>query len=146
MVLLELHRVNDVLLPALAAACSDTATVAVALAQGATPATVYVYTPGSMVEGSYIPPATGLGPLHAPPTAGLPVSALARFDAAPFAHSVSVPLPPATGAACSDTVTVAVALAQGATPATVYVYTPGSMVEGSYIPPVTGLGPLHAPP
>ena len=106
-------------MPALAGACSVTVTVAVAFPQGADPVTVYVYTPGFIVAGSYWPPTTALGPLHAPPKSGVPPSCANKLDAAPSAHRFSVPFVPALAGACSVTVTVEVALPQGAMPVTV---------------------------
>ncbi|MBK9758404.1 MAG: hypothetical protein IPO90_00160 [Flavobacteriales bacterium] len=47
-----LHSVNDPFVPAFVAAFSVTVTVELAFAQGATPVTVYVYTPAVIVAGS----------------------------------------------------------------------------------------------
>ena len=78
-----------------------------------------------------MPPTTALGPLHAPPAAGVPPNRAKSEVDAPLLQIVSVPLVPASAAAFSVTVTVAVALVQGAVPVTVYVYTPGAIVAGS---------------
>src|SRR5690606_15343133 len=132
--------------PAFAGGTSFTVTVAVASAQGAAPVTVYTYGPGSIVAGSYAPPATALGPLQVPPAAGVPPRESSRLIATPFAQMSMVREVPALTGACSFTVTVAVAFAQGLVPVTVYTYGPGSIVAGSYAPPATGLGPLQVPP
>ena len=78
-----------------------------------------------------MPPTTALGPLQVPPASGVPPNELINPTEALLLHTVSVPFVPAFGAAFSVTVTVAVEFAQGATPATVYVYTPGVIVAGS---------------
>ncbi|MBZ0254146.1 MAG: hypothetical protein K8I02_12470, partial [Candidatus Methylomirabilis sp.] len=105
------------LVPAFAGATSATVTVAVEFAHGATPVTVYTYGPGTIEAASYIPPTTGLGPLHVPPAAGAPPKESRRLIAAPFAQMLIERLVPALTGFCSATVTVAVALAQGAVPA-----------------------------
>ena len=97
--------------PASGAACSLTVTVELALVQGAVPVTVYTYAPGSIAAGSYMPPATTLGPLHVPPASGVPPKAANSEAEAPFPQRSSVPSTPASGAACSVTVTVAEAAA-----------------------------------
>jgi hypothetical protein len=58
---------------------------------------------------------------------------------------VILPFVPATGAATTLTVTVALALVHGAVPATVYVYTPGCEVPGVNVPDVAPPGPLQVP-
>lgn len=50
-----------------------------------------------MVAGSYMPPITVLGPLHAPPPLGLPVSWLNKLVGAALLQVTRVPLPPAFG-------------------------------------------------
>ena len=54
------------------------------------------------------------------------------YAAVPVAHTSKVPFVPALAAVFSVTVTVAVAFVHGAKPVTVYVYTPGVIVAGSY--------------
>ena len=114
-----LHSVSVPFVPAFGAAFSVTVTVADAFGHGATPVTVYVYTPGPIVAGSYIPPTTGLGPLHAPPGSGTPPKLFTKAIDAPVEQSVIDPFDPAVAARFSVTVTVAVAFAHGATPVTV---------------------------
>jgi hypothetical protein len=72
-----------------------------------------------MVAGSYWPPTTALGPLHAPPACGVPPSDPIKATAASLLQTVNVPFVPAFGAVFSVTVTVAVAFVQGAVPVTV---------------------------
>ena len=67
-----------------------------------------------------MPPVTVLGPLHMPPASGVPFSAANRFVGAPWSQSVMVLFVPASGLPVSFTVTVALALPQGAMPLTVY--------------------------
>src|SRR5690606_40422468 len=119
-VLLVEHKVKVVSAPAYGAITSFTVTVAVASAQGAAPVTVYTYGPGSIVAGSYCPPATALGPLQVPPAAGVPPKESSRLIATPFAQTSMVREVPALTEASSFTVTVAVAFAQGLVPVTVY--------------------------
>jgi hypothetical protein len=59
------------------------------------------------------------GPVQVPPEAGLPPSDPKRLNEGAFEQRVTEALVPAFGAAFTATVTVAVALAQGGTPATV---------------------------
>ena len=89
-----------------------------------------MYTPALIVAGSYVLPITGLGPLHVPP-ASAPVSCVNRSIELPLLHTVIEPSAPAFGEPVSFTVTVALALLQGATPVTVYTYAPGVIVAGS---------------
>ena len=78
-----------------------------------------------------MPPTTGLGPLQAPPACGAPPNCANNEVDASLEQSVSVPFVPAFVAAFSVTVTVADPFTHGATPVTVYVYTPAVIVDGS---------------
>ncbi len=59
-----------------------------------------------MVAGSKDPPAIALGPLHVPPVSGLPPKAVKRSLVGLLMHNVSEPSLPASGGACTATVTV----------------------------------------
>ena len=93
-----------------------------------------------------MPPATGEGPLHAPPASGLPPRAPTIGVAGLLMQRVSDASAPAPGGACTCTVTVLEALMHGGGTLIVYVYTPAAIAAGSNMPPATGEGPLHAPP
>ncbi len=59
-----------------------------------------------MVAGSKDPPVIALGPLHVPPASGLPPKDVKRLLAGLLMQSVSAPSLPASGGACTATVTV----------------------------------------
>ena len=116
---LLMHKVSASSVPAFGGATSVTVTVLLAFTHGAGTTMVYVYTPGVIVAGSYCPPTTALGPLHAPPRSGVPPSSAKRSMAASVLHSVMVPGVPASGASTTVTVMLASSAGQGALPATV---------------------------
>ena len=66
-------------------------------------------------------PTTGLGPLHVPPTLGVPPSCANKFTAPPTSQTVILPFVPAFVGVFSVTVTVALALMHGAVAFSVYV-------------------------
>ena len=103
--------------PAFAAVFTVTATVAVAFAHGATPVTVYVNVPATLVPGVNVPRLPPVSPAdHVPPACGEPPSELNRFTGEPLLQSVIDPFVPAFAAVFTVTATVAVAFAQGAVP------------------------------
>ena len=104
-----------------------------------------MYTPGSMVVGSYMP-SVALGPLHVPPDCGVPPNRSNRSAGAALRQIWNVPLVPALEVPTIWTVTVAVASGQGELPATTYWYSPAVIVAGSKRPSITSLGPLQVPP
>ncbi len=90
-----------------------------------------MYCPAGLVPGVKVPFIAPPGPLHVPPDAGVPPSEPNRLKGAALLHTVTVLSVPAFGGATSCTITEAVALAHGGSPATVYVYTSGTSVSGS---------------
>jgi hypothetical protein len=66
-----------------------------------------------------MPPTTGEGPLHAPPASGVPPNCAKSDAGASEEQSVIAPDVPGSGGVLMLTVTVALALGQGATPFTV---------------------------
>ena len=110
------------LVPAFGGCTMETVIVVLELAQGGSPATVYVYVPGGVTPGMKEPLNTavlGAGPVHTPFASGFPVSTLNKFTLAPPEHSVILPPFPQRGARFSVTVTMAISEAQGAVPVTV---------------------------
>ena len=60
------------------------------------------------------PPTTALGPLHVPPTCGVPPSAAKSDVDGLLMHKVSEPFSPASGGAMEETVTVLLTFKHGA--------------------------------
>jgi hypothetical protein len=108
---------------------------------------VYWYGPGASVVGSKMPlNAPPPGAVHVPPACA-PASEAKRPAGAEVEHKVIAPSVPAFGLLVSVTVTVDWSAAQGAVPATEYVYTPLAFTAGSYVPlNAPPPGAVHVPP
>lgn len=105
-----------------------------------------VFVPGVNVPDE--PPVKDEGPLHVPPAFGVPPKTENKFIADPSEQTETEALVPVLGAVVTETVTVAVALEQGADPVTVYVYVPAVLVPGVNVPfdpPVRTEGPDQVP-
>ena len=105
------------------------------------PATSPVIAP---VDGFILDPSPGFGlKLNVPP------GVLITPGAPPLPAQKSAQTNVGSSPAVIDTVTVAVALAHGAVPVTVQVYTPATFVAGSKVPKsplASAEGPVHDPP
>src|SRR5690606_37382290 len=102
--------------PITANAVTSTVTVAEALAQGAVPTTVEVYTPGEVVPGMntpFIRSEEGAGPGHTPPICGQPPRGGTRQTGAGGLLVNMGPSAPALGPAGCVTLTKATAAGQG---------------------------------
>ena len=81
-----------------------------------------------------------------PPASGVPPKTVNKSTGVLVVHKSIVPLVPASGNGLTVTVTEADASGQGATPATIYVYTPAGSNAGLKIPLPPESGGTQTPP
>src|SRR5690606_11902477 len=107
------------LLPAFGAVRTVMFNVALLLAQGRFPVTVYVYAPPGWFAGLKLLPCGPFGPVHVPPAEGFPFRCAINGKTASSLQTVIEAFEPALAGATCETVTVAVAEGHGGWPRTV---------------------------